>query len=283
MLVEREDLLGTVCHAGRDLGIERVPRALADEAHGVLHSTQQTLEGGVNGDVDDPHRQRDLLPLRAAERSPAVPALGEIGEEACHRRGKRRSRRPASLPPRTSPSGADAALGPSSAARARPGRRARAPTYRARAARGEAPTRTSRPDPYMTGVKMSGQRVAEDLGGDVRIGGAARVGEQAGVVGMRRRRRSTPSLSASRLAISVLCNPCSNGKPMPRSVARHSVATSSALPTCSEPCDASADTQRQYSPHAGTSARRWTDGIPCRAVADRDLPPTGEAGCRCES
>ena len=33
--------VGTVGQAGRDLGIERVPRALADEAHGVLLAAQQ--------------------------------------------------------------------------------------------------------------------------------------------------------------------------------------------------------------------------------------------------
>jgi hypothetical protein len=35
---------------------------------------------------------------------------------------------------------------------------------------------------------MNGQGIAEDLGGDVRIRGAARVGEEAAVVGLRRRR-----------------------------------------------------------------------------------------------
>jgi hypothetical protein len=35
---------------------------------------------------------------------------------------------------------------------------------------------------------LDGHRTAEDLGGDVRIGGAPRVGQQAGVIGLRRSR-----------------------------------------------------------------------------------------------
>ena len=39
---------------------------------------------------------------------------------------------------------------------------------------------------------MSGQRIAEDLRGDVGVGGAARMGKQAGVVGLRCRGRVDP-------------------------------------------------------------------------------------------
>ena len=42
--------------------------------------------------------------------------------------------------------------------------------------------------------------------------------------------RSTPSLSASLIAITVVCRPCSNGKPIPRSVARQSVPMISDCP-----------------------------------------------------
>jgi hypothetical protein len=38
--------------------------------------------------VHDPHRQRDLLAFRAAKWALAVPALGQVGEEALHRRRK---------------------------------------------------------------------------------------------------------------------------------------------------------------------------------------------------
>jgi FAD/FMN-containing dehydrogenase len=118
------------------------------------------------------------------------------------------------------------------------------------------------PDAAERGVELSGQRTAEDLRDDVRIGGARRVGEQAGVVGLRRCRVSTPRRSPSRIAISVVCSPCSNGNPMPRSVARHSAATSSAPRTCSPPSDASADTPRHYSA-----------ALPSPAVAARTRGP----------
>jgi hypothetical protein len=65
-----------------------MPRALADEAHDALLASQQALEGGIHGEMDDPHRQRDLLTLRMSERSLAVPAFVQLGEEASHRRGK---------------------------------------------------------------------------------------------------------------------------------------------------------------------------------------------------
>ena len=63
-----------------------MPLALADEAHDALLAAEHPLEGGIDGEMDDPHRHRDLLTLRSAERSLAVPALEEVGEEALHRR-----------------------------------------------------------------------------------------------------------------------------------------------------------------------------------------------------
>jgi hypothetical protein len=70
------------------VGVERTSCALADEVHRALRAAQQTLEGGVSRDVDDPHRQRDLLTLRAPKGPPAVPALREVGQQSRHRRGK---------------------------------------------------------------------------------------------------------------------------------------------------------------------------------------------------
>ena len=54
--------------------------------------------------------------------------------------------------------------------------------------RPQQPSRTSRPDPYMTGLKCVVSEPPKISGRDVRIGGAAGVREQAGVVGLRRRR-----------------------------------------------------------------------------------------------
>jgi hypothetical protein len=52
------------------------------EASRLEHlASEHALESGVHRDVDDPHRQRELLALRAAERSMAVPALQQVGEE----------------------------------------------------------------------------------------------------------------------------------------------------------------------------------------------------------
>src|SRR5215207_709000 len=96
------------------------------------------------------------------------------------------------------------------------------------------------------GAETIRERIAEDLWRDVRVRGATRMGEEAGVVGLRSGLAVDAEASASRIAIEVLCRPCSNGNPMPKSVARHSAATSSAPRTCSPPCDASADTPRHY-------------------------------------
>jgi hypothetical protein len=86
--VEGEDLPSVVGEAGDDLWIERVPRPLTDDAYGVLLASQQTLEGRVDGDEGDAHRQRDPVTHRTAEQALAIPALEQVGEETLHRRGK---------------------------------------------------------------------------------------------------------------------------------------------------------------------------------------------------
>jgi hypothetical protein len=75
LLVEREDLPSIAREALRHLRVERVPGALADKLRSALNTSQQALEGGVHGDVDDAHRQWDLLALRTTERALAVPTL----------------------------------------------------------------------------------------------------------------------------------------------------------------------------------------------------------------
>jgi hypothetical protein len=47
------------------------------------------------------------------------------------------------------------------------------------------PVRTSRPDPRIHRVQMGRERIAEGIRRDVRVRGAARMGEEAGVVGLR--------------------------------------------------------------------------------------------------
>src|SRR5215213_10657106 len=59
---------------------------------------------------------------------------------------------------------------------------------------------------------------------------------------------STPNRSPSRMAISVLCRPCSRGTPIPRSVANDSTAITSAARTRSAPGDATSATIRSSCP-----------------------------------
>jgi hypothetical protein len=82
LALEREDPLGIAGETGGHLRVERMARPLADEAHDALLTPEQALERGIHGDVDDPHRQRDLLTLRTPERSMAVPALDQVHEQA---------------------------------------------------------------------------------------------------------------------------------------------------------------------------------------------------------
>ena len=80
--VERKDPLGVAGEAGGHLRVERMARALANQTHDALLAPEQALEGGVDGEMDDPHRQRDLLTLRPPEGSMAVPALDQVREQA---------------------------------------------------------------------------------------------------------------------------------------------------------------------------------------------------------
>ena len=70
--------------AGGDVRVEGMPRAVSDQAHDAFLAPEQALEGGVDRKMDDPHRQRDLIALRAAQRSMPVPALEPLGEEITH-------------------------------------------------------------------------------------------------------------------------------------------------------------------------------------------------------
>ena len=173
-----------VGEAGGDLRVEGVPRAVSDEAHDAFLASEQALEGGIDGEMDDPHRQRDPIAFRAAQRAVAVPALEPVREEAFHR------------PERPNPS---ASIPATSHVAVRCGRISRAilgsrrATWPARTSprlsgSGSArmsPVRTSRPDPYLTGWKWAESESPKISGGDVRVRGAARMGEEAGVVGLR--------------------------------------------------------------------------------------------------
>jgi hypothetical protein len=85
---------------------------------------------------------------------------------------------------------------------------------------------------------------------------------------------STPRPSASRAAISVLCNPCSNGKPIPRSVARHSTAITSAERTGPPFGAASFITTRNY-PNPGKDQQDTRSGTIWVLVAILTMTSTG--------
>ena len=90
-----------VGEAGGDLRVEGVPRPVAGQPHDAFLASEQVLEGGVHRKMDDPHRQRDLIAFRAAERALAVPALEPVGEEFLAPTLGDPARRQASRPPRT--------------------------------------------------------------------------------------------------------------------------------------------------------------------------------------
>ena len=85
VLVPGEDLPGMVGEAGGDLRVEGVPGTIAGQPHDAFLASEQALEGGIHREMDDPHRQRDLVAFRAAQRAVAVPALEPVGEKALHR------------------------------------------------------------------------------------------------------------------------------------------------------------------------------------------------------
>ena len=146
------------------------------------------LERGVHGDIGDPHGQRDLLPPRAPQLPLPVPALGEGDEQAVHRARQ------------TEPLGEHLAylaerdhMRPAVPCRLRKptrdldrARRRRAIGIRERAHdRGQELALRSE----QHGPEARLQITAEDLGGDLRIGSAAAIREQARVVGLRCRLR----------------------------------------------------------------------------------------------
>ena len=153
MRVEREDPLGIADQAVRHFGIERMPGALADEPHDALVAAEHALEGGITGEVHDPHRQRDLLALRvgrAARARPSARAGGRVGPAPPVTAPARRRAYP---PPRTPPPGAYAARAPFAEAGGRPAARAPARAVSGSGSARRSPVRTSRPDPYTSGCR----------------------------------------------------------------------------------------------------------------------------------
>ena len=220
-LLEREDLRSLVHETGSHLRVEGVPGALAHEARGVLRAAEKTLEGGVCRDVDDPHRHGDLPALGPAQRALAVPALGEVGEQTRHGRG---SADPIRQHPRDLAGRAQGGTRFASHPRKPAGGLKRANERRAAriGQRAEQPREDLSRRPVHERVEAGRQRAAEDLRGDVGLGRAAGVREQAGVVGLRcasvgrrpacRRGASRSPSSAARARTEMPCRDLSPGR-----------------------------------------------------------------------
>ncbi len=162
-----------------------MPGALPDDAYRLLDPPQQVLKGGIARDLGDPHGKRNLLTAGAVEPAFSVPALGEVGEGV-----RRRSRKAEALGQHPG----DVADG-DEVRRVRPSRPRQPPGNLKRPRRrGDARRRkcVQHPDQVLAGRAVEDRHQmrrhvgTEDLGGDLGVGSAARVGEQTGVVGLRR-------------------------------------------------------------------------------------------------
>jgi hypothetical protein len=149
----------------------------------VLGATERALQCGVVRHLGDAQRQRDLVALCAAERSLAVPAIGQVGERPgeCLRHVEPPRERRCDLAHRGHVR-LELAHGPGQAG----GHLQRACRMRRRRVRQRA---QHAPEPLARRAVHHGHLVldqvpAEDLRGDVCIGHAAGVEQQAEVVGI---------------------------------------------------------------------------------------------------
>ena len=162
-----------VGEAGGDLRVEGVPGTIAGQPHDAFLTSEQALEGGVHREMDDPHRQRDLVAFRAAQRAVAVPAL----EPVCEKASAPTLERP--NPSASIPATSHVAVRCGRISRAILGsRRATWPARTSPRLSGSgsarmSPARTSRPDPYLTGWKRANSESPKISAGDVRVRGAA--------------------------------------------------------------------------------------------------------------
>ena len=199
-------------------------RSLHDRDREVL-AAQQALELGVPSDVHDPDRERDLL--RLARPSQPLPSQRSVRRTKSSCTGVGSPSRPASISATSQTAarwgsrsllafGSRRANWSARTGAARPGSgRARRSPPSSRAASRTSPGR-ARSVSRRTSPRTSASVVQPEY-----ISRHAKYVCDAVA-------RSTSSRSASRIAISVLWSPCSNGKPMARSVPRHSAAAASA-------------------------------------------------------
>ena len=164
-----------------DLRIERVPGPPAHDDGHLVGLVQHALDSGVARHVDDAQRKRDVLPRCPPERTGAVPALGQVREQRRHG-----CRQPDALREHLGHLAGGGQMRPQ-----RPHRPRRAAGDLEHAARrGDARRRQrtcdagrvlrSRSEQHRQVVL--GHAAAEDLRGELRVGRATRVEEQARVV-----------------------------------------------------------------------------------------------------
>ena len=168
-------------------GSKAPPARLRTTAAATSSPAEHALEGGVAGDVDDPHRAAGSPRPWTAPAGPCRPSARRRARTArCTDEGR---------PSRSVEHGrhlaerGDVALEHPAPRAGSPRTICRRP-HRCRAARGGERARDPRrhlgPRPEPGGNGVLGERVvvAEELGGHVRVGGAADVEQQAGVVGL---------------------------------------------------------------------------------------------------
>jgi hypothetical protein len=188
--IERQDLRSLIRKQPADNGIERAARPLADDPRGELPAAQHSLKRGVSSHLHDPHRQWDLIALRTARLALAIPALGDMGEQRPNGSGQAE---PVGQHLRHLAQGGDLAL--EQQRQLRNPERKLPRTHQRRVTRwSQRPHEPRhhlgpRPEPGRKCVGRQRVLIAEDLGGDVGICGAADVEQQARVVRLRRRLR----------------------------------------------------------------------------------------------
>ena len=217
VVVEREDLVGVVGEQRGDRRVERAPGSLADDARGDAPSPpSMRWNAASRATWTMRNGERDLVAREPARLALAVPALGEVDEERPARTRAGRagrvsicatshiaadvramSSRPLGGSSRDRVTARDGGAGPGSAsARTMPaivcGRRAE--HHRGEVLAAARPRRRARPRsprPRCSRRRTAGTRSTSAT----------------------RSRRRRPAARPSRIATSVLCRPCSNGKP----------------------------------------------------------------------
>ena len=185
--LERKDLGGVVGEPCGDHRVEGASCSLADDLRGERVAAEHPLERCIPRHMRDPHRQRELVTLRAARVTLAVPALGEVRELGPYGGGE--AQPVAQHLPDLAESG-DEPL--ELLARLRELAHGRSGAYRLRATRrgqgAHDPCHRLCSGPESRRSRVCRQRIltTEELGGGLGARGAAHMEQQARVVRLRR-------------------------------------------------------------------------------------------------